>query len=168
MPKLPVVSNHAPISFACNGLISVAARVATKSQKRALEEPTDPAADKGSSEDAHRYVRRKVAEAPPAARTLRNATNSDPTVPSSKEASSKQEEADADSDDDTPRFTRIEKGKFTVKEGVAASALIELLFVERVFSSERATQPVTGGTIAPSPPPRSSLRRSNRLLKMRA
>ena len=142
--------------------------MSTKSQKRALEEPTDPAADKGSSEDAHRYVRRKVAEASPVARTLRNATNSDPTVPSSKEASSsKRGEADADSDDDTPRFTRIEKGKFTVKEGVAASALIELLFVERVFSGQRAAQPVTGGTIAPSPPPRSSLRRSSRLSKMR-
>ena len=66
--------------------------MATKSQKRALEEPTDPAADKGSSEDAHRYVRRKVAEAPPAARTLRNATNSGPRVPSSKEVSLEQKE----------------------------------------------------------------------------
>ena len=125
--------------------------MSTKSQKRALEEPTDPAADKGSSEDAHRYVRRKVAEASPAARTLRNATNSGPTVPSSGEASSKQEEADENSDDDTPRFTRIEKGKFTEKEGIAISALIELSLVERVFSCELAAQPATKGTVAPSP-----------------
>ena len=135
------VSKHALISLACNALISFATQEATKRRKRAREEPADPVVDRDSrsSENPHRCVRRKVAEAPPAARTVGDATNSSPRVPSPKEASSKQEEAnvsDEDDDDDAHRFTRIEKEKFTEKEGVAVAALIELSLEERALPSE--------------------------------
>ena len=77
-------------------------------------------------------------------RILRNATNASavsanallpPGVP-------EENDAEADDGDHSPRFTRVQKGKFTEREGDAADGLMELS-VPRFFSEDEGVEEPT-------------------------